>query len=338
MARLLNLQRFHLRLVVFCITVLLSVGVAFPGQCWVSRSDRIISHSRSFAVRLNLSSTTPKKRVNDKQDVFPRRESEPISVRGGGEDSIATEKEIIQIYLESLDSTSTTLDKFHIHGWRWHTRSLIREVGRLHRLALKTSLDNVGQLQEASDYVVDFNLRGLHKIEADLFFPWMRQQLTSLPKDRDVCKAFASVMTELEKDRVKVSQLGKKIQQNAASAGDSRKPSQFRSEAIQKIADQAEELQHCARSMMELEDNYLVPAIAALVPEKEQKSFNNKVLRGLGLLDSRLHLVGMYEAVASDTNRREEEELFQKAIPSVPQMMIPRWKRKLYAPKTYMLE
>ena len=89
--------------------------------------------------------------------------------------------------------------------------------------------------------------------------------------------------------------------------------------------------------MMERENTFLVPAIALIVPESEQKSFNNKVLMSLGILDSRLHLVGMHEAVWKSNNSKEKE-LFKRAIPSIPQMMIPRWKRNLYEPRTKVLD
>ena len=69
---------------------------------------------------------------------------------------------------------------------------------------------------------------------------------------------------------------------------------------------------------MEQENTLLVPAVAQIVPEAEQKSFNNRVLRNLGLLDSRLHLVGMHEAVW-ESNNSKEKELFEQAIPSIPQ-------------------
>jgi hypothetical protein len=256
----------------------------------------------------------------------------------GGEEGVAVEKEIVQRYLQSFGETATALDNFHIHGWRWHTRSLIREVGRLHKLALKSNLQNVEKLQQATDYVIDFNLRGLHKIETNLFFPWMRQQLTYLPKEKEVAKAFESIMDELESDRAQVAQLGSFIRQSVAVAGDATKVASLRSEAIQAAANQSAILQDYVRTMLELEDMFLVPAVTVLVPEEEQKSFSNKVLRGLGLLDSRLHLVSMYEAVEEDQNHSKERELFRREIPSLPQMMIPRWKRNLYAPKTYMLE
>lgn len=89
--------------------------------------------------------------------------------------------------------------------------------------------------------------------------------------------------------------------------------------------------------MMDIENSLLVPSIAQIVPQSEQKSFNNKVLLNLGVFESRLHLVGMYEAV-QESNNKLEMDLFQQAIPSIPQMMIPRWKRKLYDPKTSVFD
>lgn len=91
-----------------------------------------------------------------------------------------------------------------------------------------------------------------------------------------------------------------------------------------------------ARLMLSLEDSLLVPTIARIVPPSEQKSFNDKVIRNLGILDSRLHLVGMHEAVW-ELNDEQERALFKKSIPSLPQMMIPRWKRLLYEPRVGVL-
>lgn len=100
---------------------------------------------------------------------------------------------------------------------------------------------------------------------------------------------------------------------------------------------ESEAIVDCANSMLELEDNLLVPVIARVVPAPEQKSFNDKVIRKLGILDSRLHLVGMHEAVI-ELNNKEEQELFRTSIPKIPQMMIPRWKRLLYEPRVGVLD
>ena len=139
----------------------------------------------------------PARRVSDQ---FPE---ECSNIRGGE----GTVQGLINGF---LDDGMSSLDNFHIHGWRWHTMSLVREAGRLRNLAGRVSLDAPQPLQEASDYVIGFNLKGLHKIEADLFFPWMREKLTSIPKP-ELSKAFASVMDQLEQDRKTVAQLGDSI-------------------------------------------------------------------------------------------------------------------------------
>jgi len=92
----------------------------------------------------------------------------------------------------------------------------------------------------------------------------------------------------------------------------------------------------CAKTMLKLEDSMLVPTIARVVPAREQKSFNDRVIRNLGILDSRLHLVGMREAVWELDNEKERQ-LFNASIPTLPQMMIPRWKRLLYEPRVGVL-
>jgi len=215
--------------------------------------------------------------------------------------------------------------------------SLVREAGRLKQLARRSSSDEgCGPIKQASDYVVGFNMKGLHKIEADLFFPWMRNKLTAV-EQKDLARAFGSVMDELESDRKKVAKLGESIQRQADSLCDETKNRLQRADAVNGIARDAAELEICARSMMDTENSLLVPSLAEVVPEGEQKSFNGKVLKNLGILDSRLHLVGMHEAVR-ESDSSEEREMFEKAIPRIPRALIPRWKRTLYVPRTDVLD
>lgn len=164
-------------------------------------------------------------------------------------------------------------------------------------MATKTDLVGVETLRDASDFVVGFNLIGLHKIEASLFFPWMREKLTS---QKDLQGAFSAAMDDLESDRRTVASLGEQISNSVRVACNPQLPEDRRTSAITKVANQSLELQAVTQKMMALEDQLLVPAIGAIVPPKEQKSFNNRVLLKLGILDSRLHLVGMYEAVWED--------------------------------------
>jgi hypothetical protein len=59
---------------------------------------------------------------------------------------------------------------------------------------------------------------------------------------------------------------------------------------------------------------------------------HNQLIRKLGIWDSRLHLVGMHEAVW-EMNSEDERKLFEEVIPSIPRMVIPRWKRLIYEPQ-----
>mmetsp|Transcript_25838 Transcript_25838/g.39649 ORF Transcript_25838/g.39649 Transcript_25838/m.39649 type:complete len:302 (+) Transcript_25838:117-1022(+) len=235
-----------------------------------------------------------------------------------------------------VSQSKTSLEQFHIHGWRWHTLSLVRESGRLRNLASKSTTQDGESLKEAADYVIGFNLRGLHAIETDLFFPWMKQSLVSVP-DRDLSSAFETVMNQLDENRKIVAHLGDSITRSVSLVCDATKSTQIRSDAIKHVVEDATALEGCARSMMELEDSLLVPSVARVVPESEQKAFNDKVVKKLGLFESRLHLVGMHEAVQESQNP-QEKALFERDIPYIPQMMIPRWKRKLYEPRTSVFE
>jgi len=249
------------------------------------------------------------------------------------------EKHILNfLSIRSRKLSSSLLKQFHIQGWRWHTKSLARDAIRLQKLALKTDPNNAVTLKDACDFVVGFNMMGLHKVEASLFFPWMKEKLSgAIPNNPELCTAFSSAMDVLENDRLAVASLGSDISKKAMLACDTKATESHRAEAIAEVAKHSAELSNLVHRMMSIEDTLLVPAIGAIVPSKEQKLFNNKVLRRLGLLDSRLHLVGMYEAVWEDDDSTEKE-LFEGAIPGISRTMIPRWKRKLYQPKTYMME
>ena len=118
------------------------------------------------------------------------------------------QEQIITDFLGSKDD-----QKFLIQGWRWHTMSLAREANRLHLLArsIETSSkrdeSSLSNLEKAADYVVGFNMKGLHKIESDLFFPWVRK-MTNKIADSGVAKAFGAVVDKLESDQRKMEDLG----------------------------------------------------------------------------------------------------------------------------------
>ena len=141
-------------------------------------------------------------------------------VRGGGNSGFHERYSFIEDQYLSSEDRESALSHFHVHGWRWHTASLIREARRLCNLAQRAQLAESGKalddmtqaLHQAADYVVGFNMKGLHRIEADLMFPWMREKLTtdrSMPVEAS--KGFANAMSQLERDRKKLAALGQAI-------------------------------------------------------------------------------------------------------------------------------
>jgi hypothetical protein len=115
-----------------------------------------------------------------------------------------------------LKTVSTGSDDFYIQGWRWHTLSLGREAGRLQKLAerLHHSFDSnnvdLTAVKNAADYVVGFNMNGLHKIEKDLFFPWVRSKISSL-KEKEVKGAVGALMDQLDLGREAIKTFGKSV-------------------------------------------------------------------------------------------------------------------------------
>lgn len=233
--------------------------------------------------------------------------------------------------------------RFHVLGWKWHTMSLEREAERLHKLARhllneeRKDEEVLPALAQAVDYVVGFNMKGLHKIERNLFFPWIRKRvMTELSPTEKV--AIGKVLEKLERDQKDMEQLGDRLSKELADQiknASSQRNKQH--QLIESIANQSARIAQHVRSMSELENSLLVPTIAQTVSEKDQKSFNSAVVRNIGILDSRLHLVHMHEAVWA-LNDQKERQLFEETVPAIPRMLIPRWKRLLYEPQAGILD
>ena len=274
------------------------------------------------------------------------------SLHGGdsnSKQSSVSPDEVIQDFLQDCvsDEVEKSELRFHIQGWRWHTLSFLRDAGRLERLAKKAyGLDScessstslpASALDEAAEHVINFNLKGLHTVEDELFFPWLKDKLTtSSSAITSVARnAFGEVLKAIESDRRSVAKLAIQVREQARLASSDELDLERRQEAASNVAQMSSALKSRTQEILEREEKLLIPAVAALVPQSEQKSFNSKVIRKLGLLDSRLHLVGMYDAVMEVG---KEEGLFNEVIPMIPRMMIPRWRRNLYEPKAGVLD
>ena len=267
--------------------------------------------------------------------------------------------------------------RFEIHGWRWHSLALVRYVRKLtvccrpfSLLALTNAAVNRRDIQKlahkqrdarrlaklahmassekeeaaeqvqqsdlskACDYACNFNMKTLYDIEDDLFYPWLQKTIVrgsnekDNEQDRDIRKAFGEVMEILRMERQAVKRLCSDILKMSDSGG---------SEGTEKVMRSAQEMGAIAAEICDLQDRLVVPVVARLVPTNEQSSFNFKVLRKLGILNSRIHLCGMKDAVW-ESGEEIEKELFNVKIPKIPRLMMPRWHRSLYEPKVGKLE
>lgn len=280
-------------------------------------------------------------------------------------------------------SSQSFIDNFHFHGWRWHTLSIVRDSSRLsvfarkcQSLLQKNDDNNMGKLQQqrlelqkAVDHVIDFNLKGLQRIEGNVFFPWLKEKLTNndmlsqynqregssdsgsdSDSDSDsasdnstanLSAAFKVVIDNIEADKEKVVTIAENIKQqaNKINTDTNNINMDIIKEATEQISQQSQSLTLLMNDIFEKELTLLAPAVAKLVPAKEQIKVNNQILRNLGILESRAILVGMSEALKDEKYGTEEErELFEREIPFLPRKMITRWKRTLYDQQAGMLE
>lgn len=255
-------------------------------------------------------------------------------------EDIPQNESIIQNY---LDSTPSIADKFFIQGWRWHHLSIVRDAKRLNQYASVVKSgdeEDLEPLKKAVDFVFNFNLRGLSDIEDKVFFPWLREKLlNSEYESEETKKAFASMIEDVDQDRKRVKDLASKIVSYMDLATENSVDQNMRRDALDNIITNTDAVYNLTNSIKAREDKFLVPALMKNVSSREQKFFNNKVLRSLGILQSRKYLIGMYDAVHDpDYGNEEEQTLFVEQIPLVARMMIGSWRKSLYEPEVGMLD
>ncbi len=275
-----------------------------------------------------------------------RTDSIAADVRGGAIFDTIDDRTISVIKQFLSASSADGQDKeFLIQGWRWHCMSLIRDADRLERLAAHLSSNKVNDesgleaLLSAADYVVNFNMSGLYRVESTMFVKWLRKNLCNADAFRDssnataTANAFSKVMDKIDKQRISCEQIGKELYNNASMASSSSSITiEQRQRYLREVVRLSTRLSDQLHSMRDLQEMLVVPSIAQVVSASEQKSFNNKVLLALGLLESRVHLVGMHDAVWASGSEIEKQK-FEKEIPYVARIMIERWRKSLYAPK-----
>lgn len=195
-----------------------------------------------------------------------------------------------------------------------------------------------GAAESAADYLINFNMAGLHRVESKMFVGWLRDNLNRdavaryCDNGKEVARAFEEVIDEIDRGRIKSAQLGNELYQNAKLAKTPQRGNQHLAEIIRLSAQLSAQL----RQTRHLQETLLVPSISITVSSSAQKSFNNRVLLKLGVLESRVHLVGMHDAVGEEGE--DERIKFEREIPYVARVMIGRWRKSLYEPKAGMLD
>lgn len=174
--RMMNLLHFILYSQILCVT---SRGFSFP------------SWSNNAAA---AASTSNNKNCNTIAD----------DSKGDALSRDQAQEQVLQFLQDNHDTSAV----FHIHGWKWHTMSLAHEADRLHQLASAASQDSA-RTARVADHVVNFNMKALHKIETDLFFPWMKQQMNS--KNPALESAVHVLLHQLDQVRQSVQTAGSQL-------------------------------------------------------------------------------------------------------------------------------
>ena len=245
-----------------------------------------------------------------------------------------------------------------MHGWRWHSLAFVRDAKRLERLALQLlqlgddalCQDDGITLSRAAEHVIDFNLAGLTNVENDVWFPWLRERLLPACQNESSSSSSSTKITDMHRkqleqildsvvtERDHINRLAHAVREQARMSSTSSIDISKRREAIKNVAEMSASLATRFQAMFEQSaERILVPAVALTVSERDQRAVSSRVIRKLGVLDSRRHLVGMYDAVL-DEGSANERELFESEMPSLARAMIPRWRRKLYEPAAGMLD
>lgn len=157
-------------------------------------------------------------------------------------------------------------------------------------------------------HVFAFTWEALHGIEDTLFLPWLR---TVLPcEDAPVLDEFAARRGALRAEA--------RVLETRCRSGDA-------AAAADTLAGMIE--QH--RALRDAQEAYLVPRVAAAVDASAQEKFNTKVVRYLGVLNSRKHLVS-FDLAIDESGSAQDRADFDRQVPAVMRWALPRWRRTIY--------
>ena len=105
-------------------------------------------------------------------------------------------KEELRTIIEQGPVPRTDRD-FLINGWRWHTKSVLRDISRFISIiddtvlgmnlksnknskkndTMKLDKAQKERIQECFNFVMNFNWKALMRVEREIFFPWLQELL-----------------------------------------------------------------------------------------------------------------------------------------------------------------
>ena len=128
--------------------------------------------------------------------------------------SLTEDESIASVY---LIHEAAAAGKYRVHGWRWHTMSVLRELKLLQNLLQKEPYPN--KLHELVQHTIGFNLKGLNRVESLLFFPWLKNKF-DLIQEEPTRKAFQCILTGVEEQQKQLMQQGQVAVRNGIDSCD----------------------------------------------------------------------------------------------------------------------
>jgi hypothetical protein len=214
---------------------------------------------------------------------------------------------------------------FMINGWRWHTKSVLRDLDRFEKVLHECSNEKnqtvaiVERLKKCYSFVFAFNWGACMRVERELFFPWLQSLLPQSTK---------YLFTEVYRQHDSIQSMSASLSQECSEISTS-------VNGYKKAFRLLSSLKESALAIQVVQETIFVPYVAAYVKKKDQEKFNSRVISRLGLLESQIHLVSMKEAI---TGNKNEEGKFREQIPYIARSLIPIWKKRFYHPKSECLE
>lgn len=242
--------------------------------------------------------------------------------------------------------------KFVINGWRWHTISVLYDLDRylnIIKKAIDISDDTIeskstieyenyiSKIYPCCNFVCKFNLYGLHKVEKEIFIPFLENLLPQSirPLLADMILRQENVQLYSNNIQLLCKSLYTSLSESSLSTKEKALLIKKNKIILYSIDTLIKSIKTNIIATKSIQDDIIIPYITSHISTSQQEIFNNRVINKLGLLDSQVYLVSMYEGIKEYP---EEILLYHSQIPSIALKLLPFWKKRLYLPKTQCLE